>query len=408
MMRPTYWLRKIPLSAYILLISASATVILVTGKPNPSPQPLPEPETPKIKVVTADFDTHVLTVHVQGTVEPRREIELVAELAGKVTATTNAFADGGHFTTGETLVAIDPQDYEYAVVSARANVADARQALAEETGRGRRASRDWRDLGSEDANSLFLRKPQLAAAEATLDAALAAENQASLNLERTQITAPFVGRVKQRMVDLGQYVTPGTPLATVYDTDVLEVRLALTDRQAALIDMPFTPADAETAFPRVIATSVVAGERYEWIGRIVRTEAGIDKQTRMHYVVAEFHSSEQQAEVPLLVGLFVDVQISGRELKNTVALPRNALIRRNHIYTLDSSNQIVSNTVEVLHIDKNQVVVKSGLQANDVVLVEKQSFFRPGIKITPVFDNPDTKITKGALAMTEKHHEIDD
>lgn len=396
------WFRFIPLSVCIFLVGTSATMALIIGKPHPVPTNLPKPKIPQVDVVTAEFASHRLRVHAQGAVRAKRQLDLVAELPGKITGTADGFVEGGYFAAGETLVAVDPRDYQYALTMAQAHVAEALRDLAEEQGRVRRAERDWRDLGSAEANNLFLRKPQLATAEALLEAARVAEQQARLNLQRTNISAPFVGRVKRRLVELGQYVTPGTIIATVYDTSVMEVRLPLTDQQAALIDLPFNNFNDSTDYPLVVATGIIAGKSYQWQGRIVRTEAGVDEQTRMHVAVAEFTSTEQKASLPLLNGLFVNVQISGRELQKTVALPRNALIRRNQIYTLDDNNKIISNSVDVLYVDENQVVVKDGLHPQDRVLIEKQDLVKPGSYVTPrLAEYDDGAPLKPTLAMSE-------
>ena len=119
------------------------------------------------------------------------------------------------------MLALEDNDYQFALLRAKAKVAEAEQYLALEKGKVRQAQREWKDLGNEEANQLFLRKPQMASAAAALSAAKAGLDEAQLNLIRTRIYAPFQGRIANKQVDVGQYITPGTVIAKVYSTDCL-------------------------------------------------------------------------------------------------------------------------------------------------------------------------------------------
>lgn len=383
-------LTKIPKPAAILLLGGLLVAAVATLKPVPESRteaPLPAVE---VHVIAADPMPQRLTVRSQGTVEPRREIDLVAQVAGNVTAVADQFVDGGFFGKGQPLVKIDKRDYQLALVKADARVAEAAQALASERGRARQAKREWRDLGNTEANELFLRKPQLAAAEAQLASAKAERDQAQLNLERTGITVPFAGRVRETFVDLGQYVSPGTRIASVYDTHVAEIRLPLTDRQAALMDLPLGSRSSETkkAGPEVIINGVIAGESYQWQGRIVRTDASIDTRSRLYYAVAEvedpFVVNPDSARVPLMVGLFVEAQIRGRELEDVVTLPRDALFKRDHIYVLDADNRVRNKRVTVLGSEGSQVWVKGDISPGESIVVGQQSLLSEGVAVTPL------------------------
>lgn len=382
-----------PLAAVIIVVGAAAVAGLMLLHPKPKPRtPMPPPPQ-LVSVVYAQPQTQALAVSSQGEVTPRREIDLVAQVAGLVKNVNAHFVDGGFFSEGEVLLQIDQRDYRLALIRAEARVAEAQQALATEKGRARQAQREWKDLGNDEANELFLRKPQLAAAQAQLEAAIADRDKAKLDLERTQIKVPFTGRIREANVDIGQYVTPGTRIARVYDTSVAEIRLPLTDSQAALVDLPlgFQQSD-DNPGPGVVVSGVIAGERYQWQGQIVRTEASIDTRSRMYYAVAEVqdpfveHSpatSEKVAQVPLVVGLFVDAEISGREISDVVTLPRRAVFKNNQIYTLDNENRIQLKAVRVLYADRDHAWVKGDLAVGEAVVVGGQSFLNPGVEVSP-------------------------
>jgi len=384
------FLTKIPKPVAILLLGGLLIAAVATLKPAPQPRAEAPISRPQVNVMAADPRPQRLTVRSQGTVKPRREIDLVAQVAGNVTAVTDQFVDGGFFSEGKSLVQIDSRDYQLALIQAQARVAEAAQALASERGRARQAKREWRDLGNAEANDLFLRKPQLAAAEAQLASAEADRDQAQLNLQRTSITIPFAGRIRETFVDLGQYVSPGTRIASVYDTSVAEIRLPLTDRQAALLDLPLGSRSNDTDHPgpAVTISGVIAGQPYQWQGRIVRTDASIDTRSRLYYAVAEveapFLVNPDSAQLPLMVGLFVEAQIQGRQLGEVVSLPREALFKRDHLYVLDADNRVRHKRVTVLASEGNRVWVKGDLSPGESIVVGQQSLLSEGVAVMPL------------------------
>lgn len=382
-------LTKLPTFVIILLVGALLVVAVATLHPSPEPLAPTAPKPIQVNVVLATPKTEVLTVKSQGTVAPKREIDLVAQVAGRITEVSNNFVNGGFFSEGAPLVNIDPRDYELAAIRANARVAQAQQDLATIRGQARQAKREWRDLGNDDANALFLRKPQLAAAEANLASAKAERDQAKLDLQRTQISVPFNGRVRETLVDLGQYVTPGSRIATVYDTSVAEIRLSVTDRQAALLDLPLGFRGGELSQgPTVTIKGTIAGKQYQWQGRIARTDASIDTRSRLYYAVAEvvdpFVANPGSTQVPLIVGLFVEAEIRGRELNNVIAIPKQALFKGDQIYVLDNEQRAHQQAVNVLHTDANTAWIQAEISAGTPIVVERQSYLSEGIVVTPL------------------------
>jgi len=190
-----------------------------------------------IRGVIAKKTSFQPVIHAQGTVQAKRQIELVPEVAGKIIWVSPDFAQGGLFSKGDKLVLIDPRNYEFAVARAQASVADARNKLVLEEAEAELAKTEWEDLGGGEASPLVLRVPQMATARAKLASAKADLDRALLDLERTVIKAPFDGRVEEKKVDIGQYVSLGSQLAVLYSTDVAEISLPLTDRELGKLDL---------------------------------------------------------------------------------------------------------------------------------------------------------------------------
>ena len=269
---------------------------------------------------------------------------------------------------------------------AKAQLAKALEQDALEKGRSRQAKREWRDLGDRTANALFLREPQLAAAEATLESARADLDKANLDLSRTQIVTPFQGRIRQTFVDLGQFVGPGARIAKIYSTDVVEVRLPLSDRQVSLIDLPVNFEDAATAnYPNVTLRSTVGDRHYEWNGKIVRTESSIDIQSRMTYAVAEiqnpFKEDPNSDRPPLSIGMFVEAEIEGRSIANAVPLPKQIIYRGDEILVLNTNNEIAMQKLTIVQSDGDSVVAVD-IPSGTRVVGTRIGLPVPGMKVT--------------------------
>jgi len=371
----------------VVLAGLAAAVYLLLAKPEPEPRAPEASEPPEVEVLRLRPAQMALEVETQGTVEPRREIDLVAQVSGKVVEVAKAFAAGGFFAADEVLVRIEDADYRFALVRTEARVADATQNLATERARSIQAKKEWRDLGSQDANDLFLRIPQLASAEAQLAAAIAERDKARLDLARTAISAPFAGRIRETYVDLGQFVGAGQRVARVYSTERVEVRLPLTDRQVALLDLPLSYTDdhAESWHLPVRLSAVFGREHWDWQGVITRTDAAIDVESRVLYAVAEiadpFAREPGSTRPPLSIGQFVEAHIPGRKISDVVVVPRGALQPGDRIWVVDADDRLESVPVEVLQTRGGEVAMRGafpeelrvvypvlpGLRSGDVV-----------------------------------------
>lgn len=362
-------------AAAVLLVGGALAYALFTGKPKPAPEQVPAYVPPSVDVVVVTPASVALNVQAQGTVHPHREIQLVSQVSGKVQSVSNQFAQGGFFVSEEALVTVEDMDYQFAIARAESQVAAAKQVVAEEEGRALQARREWRDLGNLQANDLFLRKPQIASAKASLKAAEADLSAAQLDLERTQISAPFNGRIKEKMVDVGQYITPGAPVATIYDTDVVEVRIPLTDRQVALLDLPLNAnsnSAGDAVRPPITLRARFGNREWEWRGVIVRTDAIIDVSSRLVYAVAEvqkpFDAPEGSQRPPLSPGLFVKVTVAGRALENVTELSRSALSTDGTVMVVDAQGLARIRAVQLLESNTERVWVE-GLAAGERVII---------------------------------------
>jgi RND family efflux transporter MFP subunit len=346
-----------------------AALLIATG-PQVEPRPS-QAVAPLVRVVEAVPKTVQLRAYTHGTVVPRTESDLVPEVDGRVQQVSASLVSGGFFSKGDVLLSIEPLDYEVALEQARAGLARARSDLAN----ARKSHERQQDLVSRGATSDSQRDDALnrvRIAEATLREATARLARAERDLARTEIVAPYDGRVRSERVDVGQFVKRGNTIGTIYAVDFAEVRLPIHDEELAYLELPLARAGVELAKPiPVVLRARFAGEEQEWRGQVVRTEGELDPATRMVNVVARVPEpyAPSADRPPLSVGLFVNAEIQGAILPNLVVLPRAALRGESQVLIVDADNTLRFREVEVLRTANEQIYVSGGLSGGELVCI---------------------------------------
>lgn len=364
MTRATQWVGV----AGALALGVGGFVALQALRPEPA-KVAEEPRPVALFVEPVRERRVALDVHTQGEVRAKTEMELVAEVSGRIVAVAPEFVAGGSIEPGAVLLAIDDTDYRFAVTRAESGVAEARVKLEQIRADAAVARRQ---LTPATATPLGLREPQLADAEARLRAAEADLAKARLDLGRTQLRLPFRGRLRETAVGLGEFVAVGTPLGRAFSTDVAEVRLPLTDQQLASLGLPIGYVAAEGEGAAVELSAVVGGEGRSWHGRITRLDAAVDPGTRLLHALAEvdepYGAAATQAGMPLAVGLFVDARIRGRAVEAARVIPRVALRQGDSVYVV-AGGELSIRRVSVLHEDAEEVVLAGGVEAGEAVVI---------------------------------------
>lgn len=338
--------------------------------------PVPETDENNNRPVTvythiAERSDVTLDVETQGEVRARTAIDLTAQVSGRVVSVSPEYAEGGRFDPDTTLLKIEDTDYRLLLREAEAAVAAADLAVEQALADADVARRQL--LGDPSPSDLALKKPQIEEARARREAALAALEQAQLNLARTEVRLPFTGRVASTEVHVGEYVALGTGLGRVFATDRVQVRLPLNDQQLSALGLPIGyAADNGEAQPVRLSTRL-AGRQHEWLGALTRIDAAMDSATRLIYATAEvedpYGSGRSPEGMPLAVGLFVDARISGRSVKNAVRVPARGLRPGNQLYVVDSSGLLDIREARVEHLTSTHAVLSEGLRAGERVVV---------------------------------------
>jgi len=364
----------VPVGALAVGVAAAAIIIGSTRSPETMPEEAPAP---LVRIATVKHETFSHRVWTHGTVKPRTESDLTAEVAGRVIWISPNLVSGGYFEKDETLLRIDPHDYEVALERARANVTSSESQVklaVKELARQRKLA--TRSVASEANLDAAVNAER--AASAARRVARAALAQAVRDLSRTEILAPYDGRVREEAADVGQWVSRGSPIARLYAVDYAEVRLPVPDAQLAYLDVPLGVSRGEEsgALPEVTLRADFAGAPREWSGRVVRTEGEIDAQTRMIHVVARVDDPYRRKApepagdgIPLAVGLFVEAEIAGRVAADVVVLPRAALRDGDQVFVVDADERLRFRDVDVIRRQRERVVIGAGLAPGEQVCV---------------------------------------
>lgn len=385
---------KVLLPIVIIAGGGVAAAGLIASRSSVQTRP-PQTPAPLIRTVQVQTESVQFKVPAQGTVAARTESDLIAQVSGEVVEVAPAFAAGGFFRQGATLARIDPRDYELALATARVQVAQARLQLAREREESRIAREEWDRVGEGEPTSLVLRKPQLAQAQAALEAGKAQVERARLNLERTRIRAPFDGRVRIKRVDVGQVVGPNAPLGRIYAVDYAEIELPIPDRQLAYLDldMSFIENGELANGPAVDFSADYAGEQRTWRGQIVRV-GGIHPATRMVHLVARVDDPygvqdlrHQRPAFPLAVGLFVEADIYGKRADDVILLPRSALRGEDRVLVVEDDH-LYYRRITILRADNEQIVVSAGLSPGERVCVSPLAAVINGMRVRIADDRP--------------------
>jgi RND family efflux transporter MFP subunit len=372
----------------LVIIAILIVVVLVNVNKGKRPERKDEASTALlVETIAAEVQSLNFIVRSQGTVRPRTETALVSEVSGKVVWVSPDFVAGGFFRSGQELLRIDPSDYETALKRAEAALASRQARLADEQARSEQALRDWRNLGrSGEPSPLVLRKPQLQDAEANVIAAQADVQQAKRDLQRARITVPYDGLVRQKLVDIGQYVTPGTRLGVSFAVDTAEVRLPLSKDDVRYLTLPSAQETDEAAFPEATLKSVEAGQTRSWQARIIRTEGVVDETSRVIYAVAQvidpYALLGQSTQEVLQIGTFVSAEIEGIAAENVIVLPRYVLHANDTVQVVNENDELEIRTVDIVRAEPHLVYLAGGVAAGERVVTTTLEAPIPGMKLT--------------------------
>jgi len=385
-------------------IAGAVIFIMLKKPPERKEQDL---QAPLVEVVQLHSKDIPMVVQGYGTVNPKVDVDIIPEVAGKVVYIHPELIVGGLIPADKTILRIDPRDYELAVRQAEAAVADARVILETEQAEAEVARTEWKQLhpDTEPTSPLVLRQPQIRKVKALLDSSEAQLAIAQLRLERTNLSLPFDVLITSENVDLGQYVVTGQSLAKGYGTNSVEIEVPLMDSELAWFDVfensIFSNGNSNSAkgSPAEVKATF-AGTEHTWKGNVVRTTGQVDKTSRMISIVVEVPKpfDSKNDKPPLLPGIFTEVLIRGKTLRNAVAIPRDAVRGGNQMWIVNGSRLHIR-PLKIVRADKNFAYVISGDLNGAKVVLSSIDAAIDGMKVRTEADAtmPDVGVENNAV-----------
>jgi len=428
--------RQLVIGILILLGALSLALLLIVLQPEAEEKPQDE-LVPLAQVTNLERRTGNLLVTGAGTVQPREELTLAAEVAGKLIYVNPNLREGQFVSKGSVLFRIDTAAYRnavdiaqadveaqrVAVLQAREEVALAKEELSRFNRRGAagadpfasvdesdyaarilppdilKNSRGAADAGSESSyagrtNGLATREPQLRSAVAGLNRAQARLVDARKALSDTVVRAPFSGIVRSEQVALGSLVQPGQSLGSIVAISAFEAEIPLSEKDAALIPSLFQGRGSKQVEATVFAE--FGGRRYRWLAYVDRVNNVLDPQTRTIDVflripgpinggaladVPSDRAATAPAAPPLFVGKFVQAEIAGRNVPEYAVLPLSALRPGNKVWLLQGGKLEIRDVEIFQRGDQNVLINTAGLGTNIQVVTSNVNGATNGMKL---------------------------
>jgi len=338
-----------------------------------------------VQVITAKKNDITIPVRAIGTVTANREVDVSSELNGRVILVSENFAAGNFVNQGDLLFSLEKTDFELVLEKAKAEKEKINLELITLNNKAAVATNQWQQISPDkDPPPLTVYKPQLTSAKAQLNAALASIKQAELNLQRTQVHAPFSGLIQSKNIGLGQYVRTGSIAGHIIDSSQAEINIPLSPDTLKWLHIP--QSGKNTTGSTATITMTAGDTNAVRHGSIVRSLGIIDPKTRMATVVIQIDDPYGlKSEQPFLLakGAFVHVKFAGITLTNVIKIPRGALRNGNKVWTVNGENRLLSRPVTVERKLYNHVLISKGLLPGEKVIISALGAAADGMKLRP-------------------------
>lgn len=367
--------KKTALICFIILIAGAAlTMLIFSTEPTATRVGATKETAMLVEVTDIERGSFRPTIIAMGTVEPAQDITLSPRVSGEIIAHSPAFTPGGFVQKGETLLQIDPADFENRLQQRQSTLRQAIADLNVEMGRQDVARKDFQLLDeslSPENEALVLRKPQLDAARATVESARAAVEQAKLELQRTGIKAPFDAHILSRNVNVGSQVAPGDNLGRLVGLDTYWV--ATTVPLAKLRWLSFPDASSGETGSEVLIRNRGAWPEGEYRrGSLYKLVGALESQTRMARVLVSVpdplaYRTDSTRVPALMIGAFMEARIRGREISDVIRLSRDYIRKDDTVWIMENETLRIRD-VNIIFRDAEYAYIADGLNDDDLVV----------------------------------------
>lgn len=345
-----------------------------------------QPKAPKVKahrvaapvsILELSPETKQAEVRGFGTVTPFRELPIRPQVSGTIVEIAPSFQQGGRIQKDELLFKVDPRDYEIALQEATAQLERALFELKLEEGNQLVAKREWELLkeglgrASVLSEELALRKPHLRDKKAQVEAARSAVRKAELDLERTKVLAPFNAVVIDEDIEIGRYVSPQENVSTIAATDLFQIEVQIS--RAELQWIPELLEGKNAAIPAIVYQRVQDGVVARREAKAIRLLGDVDTAGRMARVLVLVENplevgADADAQLPLLIGSYVEVALQGKQIEKIYVVPRKAIREGNELWLVSDKNTLHSVSVKTIFSTAQTLYVRGDLPKNAKVI----------------------------------------
>lgn len=350
---------------------------------------------PTVQVEPVAANDHQVIINSYGEVKPLENTQLSAQVSGEVLSWHPNFVAGGIVARGETLFTIEKDNYEAAVLVAEAELARAQAGLIEEQAQAQVAEDEAKRFPSKARTDLFLRKPQVLSAQASVKSAQAALKRAQRDLDNCDVTAPYDALVISRNIGVGQFVTMGSQVAELNNIETAEVIIPI-----AGFDSVFLPERIKGITATIIQKGLNSFTRE---GVIDRDLGIVDNATRMSSLVVRIEDPYglKNIQPAIKFGSYVQVNFAGAMLNNIYRLPQE-LVNNKTVWIVNEEQQLEPRKVTVIREEGEYFYISDGLQADDKLVITLPEYPQKGmaVKIAGLQNTKNTEALENAS--TEK------
>lgn len=323
-----------------------------------------------------------------GSVEPAQDIVLSPRVSGQVVELSPDFVPGGMVQKGDRLLRIDPADFTSVLSERQSELQQAEASLEIERGRQSLARKELDLLADtiEEANrSLVLREPQIKSIQAQVDAAEALVARAQLDVERTNITAPFDAQILSRLVNVGSQVAPGDELARLVGIEEYWVMATVPIRSLHWVEFAETDGQGSAVTLYNPDSWLPGAERHAKVSRMI---GSLDQQTRLARVVIKVEDplARKTEGPPLILDTLLEAHIKGRPIENVIRLNRDYVHERDTVWVMTDGKLEIRET-DVVFRDADDAYIRDGLESGEEVVTTTLATVAEGIGLRKVNDS---------------------
>ena len=330
-----------------------------------------------VKAMMALQQDTPLSAEYAGQVRGLDEVKIMPRVSGTV---TEKYVTGGQFVTaGQPLYKIDSRQYESAVLSARANLAQSQAKLNNAT---IDLQRDQTLLASNaiSEQTVTTQQAQVNQYQALVDANQALLKKAQEDLDDTLVYAPMDGRVDVNDVAVGTYAVAGqTTLMTLGSVNPVYVQFSISETEY-LKFMNLHNLNSGTMNDATVSITLSNGQQYPIQGKLVQADRALSENTGTLSVKAMFDNPQGI----LLPGMFARVRLGGETVPNAILVPQRAvqqILEKTFVIVVGADNKSETRAVELGEKVGSYYIIKSGINAGDKVVVEGLTKLQAGMDL---------------------------